>query len=446
MFPMAGHMPQALYPLLGRDLDAVGETELTRLVGASETEWFDAKRDLYGRSDRDKRELASDVAAFANRQGGLIVIGLDETGEVVSALTPTPDESLVGEELRMTQIISSLVAPVPAFSVRRVTISGGGSCLLLSVPPSVRRPHCVAVGSDTVRYPLREGTHKRYLSESEIADLYRSRFAEARAHTDRANVRHKAMVASLDGSEQAWLVISVEPESSGAFAVSRASMEPLRAFGKTTPVQFPTWFRGTSYTPVRAFRAIHLLDAHDRVYSSAAHLHLDGGGSMAFGWEWRPRNGLDTGPKVALIADEDIVGCLVNAVWSLAHWATNWAGASGDATLLVELYAPETYPMALWQYRGSFPDRLRGSRELGEPSGLVEITVALDATVTDSADLLVTCRRAASELESAFGVFGPSQITVDGGLRWRYFYRDKTNWLRQWAAALGVEVLDDADE
>lgn len=32
--------------------------------------------------------------------------------------------------------------------------------------------------------------------------------------------------------------------------------------------------------------------------------------------------------KVATIADEDIVGCLVNGIWSLADWALVWCGAS----------------------------------------------------------------------------------------------------------------------
>ncbi|HMG42732.1 MAG TPA: ATP-binding protein [Acidimicrobiales bacterium] len=444
---MAGYVPPQLHPLLGRDIDAITEADLERLVGAPETEWFDAKRDPYGNSDAQKRELASDVAAFANRQGGLIIVGLEEDGSgIITELTPLAEADFAGEELRMTQIISSLVAPVPTFTVSRIASPDDKGYLILSMPPSVRRPHCVAVNAETVRYPLREGTHKRYLTESEIADLYRSRFADARTHAHQAQERHKAMVESLDRSERAWLVLSIEPDWPGRFTVTRSNTSELRTFGRTERVQFPTWFGSTTYDPSPSFRSLVLYDAQDRVYSSTARLHLDGGGSLAYGWEWRPRDALDEGPKVARIADEDIVGCLVNGIWALAQWAIDWAGTSGEATLLVELYAPEQYPMTLWQYRSSFPGELHGTRALDTDTGLVTMTVSLDELRSSGAASLLAARQVTSDLESAFGVLGPPQVSRDGDVRWKYFYRDKHVSLKQWAEAWNVEVLDDENQ
>jgi hypothetical protein len=145
--------------------------------------------------------------------------------------------------------------------------------------------------------------HKRYLSESEIADLYRGRFADARAQADLAESRHRAAVGDLDQSDQAWLVASIQPDRPAAFTITRTSIEPLRSFGRTIPIEFPSYHSAAAYTPVPSFRSLQLLDGADKNYSQTARLHLDGGGSVAYGWEWRPRNSLDEGPKISLIAD-----------------------------------------------------------------------------------------------------------------------------------------------
>jgi predicted HTH transcriptional regulator len=166
---MVSYIPSQLHALLGRDLGSITEAKLERLVGAAEAEWLDAKRERYGNGDTQRRDLAADVAAFANRQGGLLVIGLDEGADgLISALAPIADTDLAGEELRISQIISGLVAPVPAFAVHRTSATSGGGYLVVSVPASVRRPHAVVV-NEALRYPVREGTGKRYLSESEVA-------------------------------------------------------------------------------------------------------------------------------------------------------------------------------------------------------------------------------------------------------------------------------------
>jgi hypothetical protein len=236
----------------------------------------------------------------------------------------------------------------------------------------------------------------------------------------------------------AWLVMSLEPDWPGRFTVTRDNTDGLRMFGRTAHLQFPTWFRSSTYTPVPSFRSLTLFDANDRVYSSTATLHLDGGCAMAFGWEWQRRSSLDDGTnKLAMIADEDVVGCLVNGIWSMADWALDWCGAAGDATVLVRLHAPNEYPMTISQYRAMLPDRLYGARDLTNDTGLVTTTVDLTAVHTSGVDLLLTAKKIAADLEMAFGVLGPPQINPAGAVRLPYFYRDKVDWLRRWAAAWG---------
>jgi Putative DNA-binding domain len=49
------------------------------LVGLSETDWIDFKREPYKKDDHGKLELAKDVAAFANADGGLLLLGVAVT-------------------------------------------------------------------------------------------------------------------------------------------------------------------------------------------------------------------------------------------------------------------------------------------------------------------------------------------------------------------------------
>ncbi len=71
------------------------------------------------------------------------------------------------------------------------------------------------------------------------------------------------------------------------------------------------------------------------------------------------------------------------------------------------------------------------------------MTLSLSAVRTSAIDLLLVARHVTAELESAFGVLGPPQINREGAVRWRYFYRSRHDWLREWAAEWDVEVLDD---
>lgn len=81
----------AIETVLGNRLAKLDEQSIAGLVSnhVREASDLDFKESLYGRSDSDKRDLATDISAMANGAGGVILLGIrDEDGAAVD-LTPS---------------------------------------------------------------------------------------------------------------------------------------------------------------------------------------------------------------------------------------------------------------------------------------------------------------------------------------------------------------------
>ncbi len=171
--------------LFGRPLAQVDAHALQALVTGAvrEDTDLDYKEQLYGNADADKRDLAGDVAAMANTIGGVIVLGVAEVDGAPTKLKPMAQSE--AEELRMRQTVTSLVAPAPRLTIHRILEHSGVATgfYLISIPRSPDAPHAVRV-NDALKYPRRDGARTRWLSESEVADAYRSRFQQASAQTE----------------------------------------------------------------------------------------------------------------------------------------------------------------------------------------------------------------------------------------------------------------------
>jgi hypothetical protein len=125
----------------------------------------------------DLKGLAKDVAAMS-LEGGVIVIGIDETAGEATALVTFP---IANRPEQIQQVIDANVRPTPSTTVEAVRRQAGDSdgVIVITVAPSRQAPHMV-----DGRFPARSGATTRYYDEHEIAELYRRRDA-IRAVTDR---------------------------------------------------------------------------------------------------------------------------------------------------------------------------------------------------------------------------------------------------------------------
>jgi Schlafen, AlbA_2 len=115
--------------LRSRRLDRLFRTKLERLThvqvadlvtnAVAEAYDLDFKATLYGRSDKERRDLAGDVAALANTAGGVIVLGIAEDDQARAAAAPGVALS-DGEVGRVRQVVASQVSPLPTLDVLQV--------------------------------------------------------------------------------------------------------------------------------------------------------------------------------------------------------------------------------------------------------------------------------------------------------------------------------------
>jgi len=177
------------------DLDAITESDVAELIvsGASEGLHLDFKEVSYGTSDIDKRELLKDVCAFANTNGGHIVIGVRESGGIASELLGIRVNDVDAEVLRIDQIIRSGVEPrIPGCGVRAVALSTGSHAVVIRVSRSWRVPHRVSAQNSN-RFWVRNsgGCHEASMEE------LRSLFGQASTVVDRARQFRNERIALI---------------------------------------------------------------------------------------------------------------------------------------------------------------------------------------------------------------------------------------------------------
>lgn len=119
-------------------LDLLRGGRVDVLIGQQETAWIDFKRQGYAKTDRDKLELAKDVASFANADGGILVLGVAATKaghiETASAVIPCAPGSVSAQSYRA--IIGRRVHPPPEhLDIFVIPQKQGGDVWVVSVPP-----------------------------------------------------------------------------------------------------------------------------------------------------------------------------------------------------------------------------------------------------------------------------------------------------------------------
>lgn len=181
-----------------KPLNQLTETDLQNLVtsGVSESRFIEFKRDLYGAKDEETKELLKDVSAFANTQGGTILIGVDESDGVASAILGVLIQDKDAETLRLTSKIRGGIDPKFDFEIYAIPLANRNFVIAIRVLESLAAPHRVTFKNHSQFY----SRHSAGVTCMDVDEL-RSAFLLSQSVTNRIQDFRRERVEAIIGLE-----------------------------------------------------------------------------------------------------------------------------------------------------------------------------------------------------------------------------------------------------
>jgi Schlafen, AlbA_2 len=155
-------------------IDTIDEPFLESLIRnqVAEGDTLDYKRDMYGATDGDTKELLRDISAMANNLGGYLLIGVREDNEVLVELVGIEQGALAVERI-LSSALAGITERIYGLNSRSIPLANGRAVVAVFVPPSSRVPHMVRA-RDEDRFWIRHGRQKMRMSIEEIRQAYAS--------------------------------------------------------------------------------------------------------------------------------------------------------------------------------------------------------------------------------------------------------------------------------
>jgi len=430
--------------MLGCRVDVDCGHGIRRLVAekTAEFEQLDWKQEL-----PDNNGLAKDVAAFANHQGGLIVVGVADAKGVAGKAFPM---AVTDADLRNVRtVVAGHVVPLPDYEVFAVPDpdDDGKAFLVIVIGRSERAPHGVEFGDTGVRYPVRDGSQTRWMHQSEVADRYRQREDRRGGRLARLDqvVRDGRGLLEPKG----WLTVALVPEHPGSLRISRDTLSMARTWLDPWKQRMSLWgsapFDGLT---VRVgYRSLQLVSdwqvQHETSNYTFVEIHDDGSGFAA--WPLETHGLMDarldpdrnTFPFTALA----VTSLTIEFVKLLAEHALHNTATWGNATVEVALTPPADQRLLLCDSTDVRRLHPVENARRSQRDARVRRELNMDDTTTTTAGMLAAVETLTGDLFQTFGVPANPNLDPDGNIRLNQVPAHNRTAVQAWTKTNGAGTV-----
>lgn len=141
-----------------------------------EGQFLDYKRtfDFLGATDKNqkskaKNELRNDVCAFANADGGELIVGISEKNGLASSIIPVSIDNIDKLELELRNALLQIQPAVPPVDFAFIHVENG-YVVVIHIEKGMLKPYITIEDQTTFRFFVRRGNGKEPMSYSEISN------------------------------------------------------------------------------------------------------------------------------------------------------------------------------------------------------------------------------------------------------------------------------------
>lgn len=274
-------------------LSDVQEQDLQRLKydQVQERDTVEYKKDMYGNSDDDKREMLKDITSMANYRGGYIVIGVEADGEGIPISIDGVEAGNYVERIT-NSCLDNIDKRIVGLSVEDIPLSDGRVVIVISIPESINAPHMVTY-KGLNQFWKRHGRQKDKMTIDEIGEAFDKRLSDLN-RLDRFLFMRKAEILESIG-EQTCMVISASPAYLSDEIIFNLHDENLRKVILNTPHLaggMGDIFCGKPYPTINGLRADQSAPYHNNP-SFDRYIEVFSNGYIEFGREIAMRRDKD---------------------------------------------------------------------------------------------------------------------------------------------------------